>query len=133
HEAPLAWRKGAIVMTVIVNLVMFGLIYLGWHLQAYPTTYFLIGTGIIALLDVLIIFPFKLWRANKAEIATLRGNYAGARRELWELREQGVTIRNNGLTTRILPSWTKEFEDWHAKVLKQAAILSMDLRHSLDP
>jgi len=133
HEAPLAWRKGAIVMTLIINLVMLGLIYLGWHLQAYPTAYFLIGTGIIALLDVLIILPFKLWKANKAEIMTLRGSYTGARKELWELREQGVRIRNDGLTTGMVAPWSKEFGDWHAKVLDQAAILSMDLRHSLDP
>jgi hypothetical protein len=133
REAPLAWRKGAIAMTIIINLVIFGIIYLGWHLQAYPTTYFLIGTGVIALLDVLIIFPFKLWRANKVEIAALKGKYAGARKELWNLREQGVGIRNDGLTTGMVAPWSKKFEDWHAKVLEQAAILSMDLRHSLDP
>jgi hypothetical protein len=32
-----------------------------------------------------------------------------------------------------VPTWTKKFDDWHARVLEQAAILSMDLRHALDP
>jgi hypothetical protein len=133
QEAPLAWRKGAVAMTVAINVAMLGLIYLGWHLQAYPISYFLIGTGIIALLDVLIIFPFKLWKANKAEIEALKGNYAGARKRLWELREEGVSLRNEGTTTRVVPSWTDKFDKWHAEVLQQSAILSMDLRHSLDP
>jgi len=133
REAPLAWRKGAIAMTILINLVLVGLVYLGWHLDAYPTSYFLIGTAAIALLDVLTIFPFKLWRANKEEIVKLKGNYSGARKRLWELRDEGVKLRNDGLVARALESWTKKFEKWHSQVLEHAAILSMDLRHSLDP
>jgi hypothetical protein len=52
---------------------------------------------------------------------------------LWELREQGVQLRNRGKTTREADSWKEDFENWHAKVLKQATEFSMDLRHSLDP
>ena len=55
------------------------------------------------------------------------------RKALWELREEGVAIRNNGLITTTVNSWSEEFERWHARVLAQAAILSMDLRHALDP
>jgi hypothetical protein len=133
REAPHAWRKGAIAMTILINAALVGLVYLGWHFDAYPVSYFLIGTSAIALLDVLIIVPFKLWKANKAEIDRLNGNYSGARKRLWQLREEGVKLRNEGFATRTADSWTEKFNRWHAEVLEQAAILSMDLRHSLDP
>ena len=55
------------------------------------------------------------------------------RKTLWELREQGVHLRNRGKTTRTIPSWKGEFDSWHTKVLQQSALLSDDLRHSLDP
>ena len=55
------------------------------------------------------------------------------RNALWELREEGVKIRNDGLTTRAINSWDEKFAGWHAKVLVQAANLSSDLHHSLDP
>ena len=133
REAPHAWRKAAIMTTIVVNLVMLGLILLGWHLDAYPTAYFLVATGLLAALQVLIIFPFKLWKAQRNEIEALKGRHVGARKELWQLREEGVRLRNEGKITRVVPTWTKKFDDWHAQVLEQAAILSMDLRHALDP
>jgi len=133
REAPVAWRIGAIIMTILINAVMLGLLYLGVHLGTYPTSYFLIGTGIIAALDVIAILPFKLWKANKAEIAKLKGNYAGARKELWLLRDKGVQLRNEGKTTSDLDSWTEKYVRWHSEVLRQASVLSMDLRHSLEP
>jgi hypothetical protein len=133
REAPLAWRKGAVAMTILINAALIGLVYLGWHLDAYPTPYFLIGTSVIAVLDVLVILPFKLWRANKAEIERLKGNYSGARKALWQLRQEGVGLRNDGFSTRTLSSWTSKFEKWRAQVLEQAALLSMDLRHFLGP
>jgi hypothetical protein len=56
-----------------------------------------------------------------------------ARAALWILREEGVKLRNDGKFTRIINSWTEQFNAWHAKVLEQAEILSVDLRHSLEP
>jgi hypothetical protein len=55
------------------------------------------------------------------------------RRALWHLRQEGVQLRNEGLTTTTINSWTQKFNDWHTKVLEQAAACSIDLRHSLDP
>jgi len=52
---------------------------------------------------------------------------------LWELREEGVKLRNEGKITRVIDSWTEQFHAWHAKVLEQSEILSVDLRHSLEP
>jgi hypothetical protein len=71
REALVAWRRGAIAMTVIINVVLIGVLWLGRQLSHYPTAYFLVGTGIIAAFDVLIIFPYKLWAANSARIASL--------------------------------------------------------------
>jgi hypothetical protein len=133
REAPLAWRIGAIIMTVLTNAVMLGLLYLGVHLGTYPTSYFLIGTGLIAALDLIVILPFKLWKANRAEIAKLKGNYAEARKELWILRDKGVQLRNEGMTTSDFETWTEKYVTWHSEILKQASALSMDLRHSLEP
>jgi hypothetical protein len=133
REAPHAWRRAAVITTIVINLIMVGLVFLGWHLAAYPTAYFLGLTALLALLQVLIVLPFKLWQAQRLELDALRGRYTGARRELWQLREVGVQLRNEGKITRVVPSWTEKFDAWHTRILEQAAILSMDLRHALDP
>jgi hypothetical protein len=71
-EAPLSWRKGAVVMTVLINAVMIGGLYAGWHFEVYPAQYFIVGATVVAALDVLLIFPFKLWKANTDEIQRLK-------------------------------------------------------------
>ena len=85
----------------------------------------------------LFVVPAKLHAAAHNTIAELtrddRKELEQARKELWELRAEGVKIRNDGLITRTVDSWTEKFEEWHRKMLEQAAILSLDLRHSLDP
>jgi hypothetical protein len=70
-QALLSWRKGAVIMTVLISLALIAGLYLGWHLSAYPSSYFLIGTGAIATFDVLAIFPYQLWKANTAKIGEL--------------------------------------------------------------
>jgi hypothetical protein len=102
-------------------------------------------TGAVAIAFVMFYFwhflaaPAKMDAEAHNTITDLnrrfddRETHERTRKALWELREQGVKVRNDGLTTRTLDSWTEKFDEWHAKVLKQAAILSMDLRHSLDP
>jgi hypothetical protein len=93
-------------------------IFYSWHFLAAPAKMDAEAHGTIADLTLRLDDREKHERTRKA---------------LWQLREQGVKIRNDGLTTTTLDSWTKKFEEWHAKVLEQAAILSVDLRHSLDP
>jgi hypothetical protein len=75
-QAPHAWRRGAVVMTVIINVVLLGALLLGSQFTQYPTAYFLIGTAVVAALDVLIILPYRLWTANRAEIASLKERLA---------------------------------------------------------
>lgn len=101
--------------------------------SAYPTTIFLVGAGIIAVLDVLVIFPFKLWRANKAEIARLQGNISEDRERLWTLRESGVDLRNEGKNSRLPDQWRPKFDEWHTAALAQAKLVSRDLGHALSP
>jgi hypothetical protein len=55
------------------------------------------------------------------------------RQALWMLREEGVQLRNRGISTYATANWEKDFKRWHAAVLALAARVSMDLRHSLDP
>lgn len=71
RQAPLSWRKGAVIMTVLISLVLIGGLYLGWHFAVYPTSYFLIGTAVITAFDLVAILPYRLWKANNATIATL--------------------------------------------------------------
>src|SRR5262245_49762399 len=71
-EAPNSWRRGSVAMAMIINIALVGILYLGWHLDAYPTSYFLMGAAVIAALDIVLILPYKLWRANRAEIDRLR-------------------------------------------------------------
>jgi len=63
-------------MTLVISLVLMGALLVGWHLDAYPTSVFLVGTGIVAAGDVLVILPYQFWKANKAEIAALKERLA---------------------------------------------------------
>jgi hypothetical protein len=107
-------------------------------------------TGLATIGAILIAFatfyiwqfvaaPAKMDKESRSKIAELsdklddREKRERVRKKLWELRESGVAIRNDGLSTRTIDSWTAKFEEWHAKVLIQAANLSVDLRHALDP
>ena len=69
---PKSWRKGAVVATILINVALFALIYLGWHFDRYPTPWFLGLTTLVAFLDVVLILPYRLYKANRAEIATLK-------------------------------------------------------------
>jgi len=71
RQGPLSWRKGAVIMMVLISLVLIGGLYLGWHFQAYPIAYFSIGTGAIAAFDVLAIFPYQLWKRDQKLISDL--------------------------------------------------------------
>lgn len=70
-EAPLSWRKASVAMTILLNLFMLGALAYGVSFTAYPTAWFIAGTAFIAFLDVAFIFPYKLWKANCAEIDIL--------------------------------------------------------------
>jgi hypothetical protein len=71
-EVPSAFRRGMIVVTIIANGLVVGALYLGWHLNTF-TALQLVSAGVVfALLEVLIIFPYRLWKSNQAVIDDLR-------------------------------------------------------------
>jgi hypothetical protein len=74
----------------------------------------------------------RKWRADEKKQGG-KVHYAGARKELWIPRDKGVHLRNEGKTTGAFDSWTEKYVAWHSEVLKQASVLSMDLRHSFEP
>jgi len=133
RQAPSAYRRGAIVATILANAFVAVALYLGWHLNSFTALQLASAAVVIAGLEISLLLPYRLWKSNKAEIAALKEQYAGARKELWLLREQGVNLRNDGKTTRLVAPWTQRFQEWHTRVLEQASLLSMDLRHALDP
>jgi hypothetical protein len=58
-----------------------------------------------------------------------------AKTKLWELRAEGVGLRNKGRKLQQeadVVSWTKRYEAWHELVLKNASIYSPELRHALE-
>ena len=135
-EAPNSWRKGQVVMAVVINLAIIALVAVGVQFTNYPMPYFIAGTLAVAMLDVLVILPFKLWKANRTEIASLKNEHQRSKAELWKLRHAGIKLRDTGgkLTEETLVhEWRGQFKAWHRAVLDQTEIYSMDLRHSLDP
>jgi hypothetical protein len=60
-----------VIVTVLANLAVVGALFLGWHLNAF-TALQLVSAGVgIAILEVIIIVPYRLWKSDKAEIAGL--------------------------------------------------------------
>jgi hypothetical protein len=70
-EVPGAYRRGMVAVTVIANIALIVALYLGWHLNAF-TALQLVSAGVLfAALEVLIFFPYRLWKSNQAEIEKL--------------------------------------------------------------
>jgi len=70
-QAPHSWRAGSVVMAVLINGALLVGLYVGWHLEAYPIAYFLAGAALVAALDIVLILPFKLWKAERAKLNEL--------------------------------------------------------------
>ena len=103
-QAAVSWRRGAVIMTVLISAALIGGLYLGWHLSAYPTSYFLIGTGAIAAFDVLAIFPYQLWKADTAKIAELENRQRAKLKCSFDMNDPGCRRSNTVIQHRIVPS-----------------------------
>jgi hypothetical protein len=75
-EAPNAFRRGMVIVTVLANLAIAGALLLGWHLNALTSTQLMRAGAAIAVLELLLIVPFRLWKSNKAEIERLNAQIA---------------------------------------------------------
>ena len=87
-------------MTVLISLVLIGGLYLGWHFQAYPSAYFLVGAGAIAAFDVLAIFPYQLWKRDQKLISNLQTRISSNQNKQ-QLLDDISTLRERLGTMRI--------------------------------
>jgi hypothetical protein len=100
RQAPLSWRKAAVVMTIVISVGLVAGLWLGWRLEAYPTAYFLLGTGAIAAFDVLAILPYQLYKANAAEIAQLKEQARPKLKCSFSANEPGCVRPNTVITSQ---------------------------------
>jgi hypothetical protein len=94
-EVPSAFRRGMIVVTILANAIVVAALYLGWHLSAFSALQLVSAGVLFALLEVLIFFPYRLWKSNKAEIAALKT--PGVPFPDWRIRELFYFIRPDGI------------------------------------
>lgn len=102
------------------------------------------GTAIFALLTTvatflaffafrfLLVVPYQSDLAKLDKIAVLEKKIydRDVRQQiyarLWELRKEGVEIRNQPVTQDTFQGWKGRFERWHEQVLNQAKMLSLN-------
>jgi hypothetical protein len=95
-EAPNAFRRGMLLATILANIVFAATLYLGWHLSAFTTFQIWTAAIAIAILEIILILPYRLWKANVAEIERLKAiDYSGPD---WTIRELFYHIMPEGLT-----------------------------------
>jgi hypothetical protein len=96
-----AFRRGVIVVTGAAY-VLFVATYLilGWHLSL-STLQLWTGALGIAALEVIVVLPYRLWKANMVRIAELENELSdtGAGPD-WTIRELFYHIRPDDLTDR---------------------------------
>lgn len=81
-------------MTLLVNFVLFVALLLGWHFNGYPIAWLLGGATAIALIEVLVFFPFQLWKANTEQITVLKSRLAPALVCTFNMNDPGCTRPN---------------------------------------
>jgi hypothetical protein len=95
QDAPSAYRRGAIAVTILANVVIALGLYLGWHLNAFTALQLSTAAVAIAALELVLMLPYRLWKSNKAEIAALRTQ--GAPFPDWKIRELFYHFRPDDL------------------------------------
>jgi hypothetical protein len=120
---------------------IFGNLFYAWLKQELEKYTGLLESDVLAKLSqvsfsLLLVIAIIWWLyryIHQALRAEFQADREEQRQKLWELREEGVGLRNDGITTSAMAAWEDKFNTWHAAVLRQAALVSTDLRHSLDP
>lgn len=93
-----AFRRGVIAVTALAYIILVGTYLLIGGTFALSTLQLWTGALVIAIAEVLIVLPYRLWRANVTEINTLKAvDYNGPD---WTIRELFRHIMPNGLTER---------------------------------
>lgn len=70
-EAPSAFRRGTLLVTIIANAIIIGTVYLGRHYEAFTALQLATAAAALAALEMILIFPYRLWKANKTTIDDL--------------------------------------------------------------
>jgi hypothetical protein len=96
QQLPNSWRKGAVVMTALISLVLLGTLYFGWQAEVFPTSLFLVGAGTVAAIDAFVVFPFQLWKTQVVRISELE-----EKRHKQELLDEISKLRGELKTMRI--------------------------------
>jgi hypothetical protein len=122
QEAPFAFRRGVVVVTIIANLVLALGLYLGWHLNALTSFQITTAAVIIAGLEIILILPYRLWKSNKAEINLLKATADQKKEkrrlldEIGELRAEMINLRiemDNDIGPKMVSDseWSKRLEE----------------------
>jgi hypothetical protein len=99
REVPSAFRRGVILVTILANVILAVGLYLGWHLNALTPFQISSVAILIAILEIILILPYRLWKANKTEIAQLRA--VGDPIPDWSLRELFYFIDPNAIDSDV--------------------------------
>jgi hypothetical protein len=93
-----AFRRGVIAVTALAYIILVGTYLLIGGTFALSTLQLWTGALVIAIAEVLIVLPYRLWKANVAEINALRAiDYTGPD---WTIRELFYHIMPDDLTER---------------------------------
>ena len=88
-EAPSAFRRGVLAATAVTYVVLVAGLFLGWHLDALSGFQFASFAAAIAAVGILIVFPFRLWRANMTKIEDLEDRLKPKLRLAFDMNDPG--------------------------------------------
>ena len=83
----------------------------------------------LSFLTLLLVPPvvgwivWKAWAEARQEI--------DARKTLWLLRDEGVQLRNEGITVHGFAEWDHRFKYWHRRILSVAETVDTELAYKL--
>jgi hypothetical protein len=98
QEVPSAFRRGTIAATALAYIILAGAYLLLGDKLSLSTVQLWTGALVLAIAEVLIIFPYRLWKANVTEINALKAiDYSGPD---WRIRELFQHINPDGLMER---------------------------------
>jgi hypothetical protein len=91
-----AFRRGVIAVTVLAYVILAGAYLLLGHSFSLSTFQLWTGALVIAVIEVMVVLPYRLWKANVMEINALKAiDYSGPD---WTIRELFYHIMPEGLT-----------------------------------
>jgi hypothetical protein len=94
-----------------------------------------IAWAIICLVRLIFVVPFQIFEETEFQRLTLQKELDNreirqrALNLIWDLRENGVQIRNEFPVN--FPNWHRRVDEWRDQVLNAAGILSTNLRRHL--